>query len=70
MAASADQIEVSGVALVAIRMKTHDAALRTQWGHPPHVTAAQRGPLIHIKRRVILKAAHAMRINLALANRS
>jgi hypothetical protein len=51
MAAPADQIEVSGVAFVAIGMKTHGNC-------PPHAVEpstpfagdAQREPLIHIKR--------------------
>ena len=36
MAAPADQIEVSGVAFVAIGMKTHgNCTPHAQWNHPP-----------------------------------
>jgi hypothetical protein len=51
MAAPADQIEVSGVAFVAIGMKTHgNRTPHAQWNRPPICGGAQREPLIHIKR--------------------
>jgi hypothetical protein len=43
MAAPADQIEVSGVAFVAIGMKTHgNCTPYAQWNHPPIAGRATR----------------------------